>query len=188
LQFIGSFFNKDKDENGNEYVSSTITKCNFSNSEYKCIDEKANIDDYYYDESTSQLYFVTDTELENMEDTLPGYYINNDEIITIGFKSNSTTVTSQIKPISSLDEYDKCNSQIIGKLFNSKSPTLCLDSENQVELNEINSGVYLLNYNNDNIFDIYPDQYGLINVSKNKAILYINNGNNIFPLIILYNY
>jgi len=157
-------------------MSPTITICSYDNSEYKCIDEKINTDDYYYDESSSQLYFVTDTELENMEDTYPGYYINNNEIITIDSSSNSTSLVSQINPISSLDEYSQCNTQIIGKLYNSKAPTLCLDGENQVELNESNDGFYLLNYNDDNIFDIPPDQYGLISISKNKAILYIHNG------------
>ncbi|OUM67838.1 hypothetical protein PIROE2DRAFT_4649, partial [Piromyces sp. E2] len=168
-----NFIKKDKTNDGNEYISNTITKCSFNDSEYKCINEKANTNDYYYDELTFQLYFVTDTELESMEDALPGYYINNNEIIIID--SDSTNAQSQINPISSLDEYDKCDSKIIGKIFNSKSPTLCLDGENQVELSEENSGFYLLNYNNDNIFDIPSNQYALISISKNKAVLYTDN-------------
>jgi len=147
--------------------------------EYKCIDEKANLDGYYYDESKSELYFVTDTELESMEDKLPGYYINQGEVIIISGKSNSTTVVSKTSPISDLDTYYRCDSGSVGKLYNSKTPMLCLDGIYQVELSDKDNGTYLVSYSIDNIYDIPEGQYGLVNISKNKAILDVNRSKNL---------
>ncbi|OUM62440.1 hypothetical protein PIROE2DRAFT_61911 [Piromyces sp. E2] len=146
-------------------------------------DEKASLNDYYYDESKSELFFVTDTELESMEDRLPGYYINQGELITIYGKSNSTTVLSETNSISILDTYFRCESKTIGKVFNSKKPVICLDGLTQVELSDNKSGFYLLSYADDNIFDIPNGQYGLLKISRNKVILDVNSGMNFFLLI-----
>ena len=118
--------------------------------------------------------------MESTEDTLPGYYINQNEVIIIDSKSNSTTVLSQTSPISILDKYYRCDSLSQGKIYNSTSPIYCLDGINKVELNEENKGIYLLSYTDDNIFNIPVDQYGLIHISKNKAVLDINQGINFY--------
>eukprot|EP00833_Pecoramyces_ruminatium_P016077 jgi/Orpsp1_1/1190109/evm.model.d7180000076634.1 len=102
----GSYANEIKDDNGNKKISTTITKCSLNDDlDYTCVDEETSIYDYYYDESTSNLYLVTDIESYSVEEIFPEYYINKDEVIIIDPKSDSTTTIIKIKPISILNEF-----------------------------------------------------------------------------------
>eukprot|EP00833_Pecoramyces_ruminatium_P004727 jgi/Orpsp1_1/1178759/evm.model.c7180000066631.1 len=170
---IGTFFDVREDDKGNEHIGTTITKCSIKNSVYQCQEEKANSNDYYYDEENSELYYMEDNELKSMDEKLPGYYVNHNEVIIIEPNLNSTSSSHLISP---LNQFSKCSEESTGRVFTDGStPSLCLDGKNSVALTEKNEGLFIISPPKDNFFEIPQNFYGLVNISENKVTLNTTN-------------
>jgi len=115
-----------------------------------------------------------------------GYFFNRNKRgndIIIGFKKNDGIDATE-KPYLKCDGSEcisitlesGCNANTIGKVFNHETiPALCLNFVKNkaisVDLTEENSGDYILNYSNENVFGITQNHFGIVTVGADSVVL-----------------
>lgn len=139
----------------------------------------------YYLEN-GKLYYCENENEECDEITEVGYYINDKEN-AYACKSNGSSIICE-KVTITVDPKDGCSNNI-GKLIVLESKlSICLASDKSIELNNVNTGNYIVENGSNDIFGIVEGGYAIITVNEKSVILnkeydnklkyvYVNNEN-----------